>query len=86
MISVYTKKTEEAVIVGIRDNGMGIPQKVREKIYQPFFTTKPAGEGTGLGLSLSYDIVTKQHGGSLTMDTKEGEFAEFTVKLPLKKQ
>lgn len=84
VVSVHTKKKEASVVITIRDNGIGIPQKAAEKIYQPFFTTKPAGEGTGLGLSLSYDIVTKQHGGSLMMDTKEGEFAEFTVQLPLK--
>ncbi len=70
------------VVIKIRDNGMGIPQRVLDKIYQPFFTTKPTGEGTGLGLSLSYDIVTKVHGGELNVDTREGEFAEFTISLP----
>ncbi|HEU4904316.1 MAG TPA: 7TM diverse intracellular signaling domain-containing protein [Flavisolibacter sp.] len=85
VISVNTKKTDDTVTISIRDNGLGIPKNVREKIYQPFFTTKPAGEGTGLGLSLSYDIVTKQHGGNLMVDTKEGQYAEFTVELPVKK-
>ena len=61
---------------------MGIPQKVMDKIYQPFFTTKPTGQGTGLGLSLSYDIV-KAHGGEIKVETKEGEFSEFTVELPI---
>ncbi|HXB95329.1 MAG TPA: ATP-binding protein, partial [Puia sp.] len=64
-------------------NGIGIPQTVLDKIYNPFFTTKPSGEGTGLGLSLSYEIITKGHGGSIRVDTKEGEYAEFTIRLPL---
>lgn len=68
--------------VKVRDNGNGIPQSVIDKIYQPFFTTKPTGEGTGLGLSLSYDIVVKGHGGSITVDTKEGEFTEFEIVIP----
>jgi signal transduction histidine kinase len=62
---------------------MGIPQKILDKIYQPFFTTKPTGEGTGLGLSLSYDIITKAHGGELSVVTREGEFAEFIIRLPV---
>ena len=62
---------------------MGISQKVLDKIYQPFFTTKPSGEGTGLGLSLSYDIIHKGHGGKLEVKTKEGEFAEFIIELPV---
>ena len=70
------------MIIKVRDNGTGIPQKVVDKIYQPFFTTKPTGEGTGLGLSLSYDIITKVHGGTITAETKENEFAEFTIELP----
>jgi len=68
--------------MGIKDNGMGIPQKVLDKIYQPFFTTKPTGEGTGLGLSMSYDIVTKGHGGTLKSQTEEGQYAEFDIILP----
>lgn len=81
-VFVATKKRDHFVEIVIRDNGTGIPQKALDKIYQPFFTTKPAGEGTGLGLSLSYDIVTKGHGGELKVETKEGEFAEFSVQLP----
>ncbi len=67
--------------ISVKDNGTGIPQKVLDKIYQPFFTTKPTGQGTGLGLSLSYDII-KAHGGELKVETKEGEFAEFIIQLP----
>ncbi|MGZ3881671.1 MAG: sensor histidine kinase, partial [Flavisolibacter sp.] len=64
--------------------GNGIPQKVLDKIYQPFFTTKPTGEGTGLGLSMSYDIITKGHRGELKVESKEGEFASFKIILPIK--
>ena len=70
------------VEIRVRDNGPGIPKAIREKIFQPFFTTKPTGEGTGLGLSLSYDIVTKAHGGELKVETKEGEGTTFTIALP----
>jgi two-component system NtrC family sensor kinase len=70
------------VEIRIRDSGTGIPPDVKEKMFHPFFTTKPAGEGTGLGLSLSYDIVVKQHGGSIEVDTQPGEFTEFKVILP----
>ena len=66
----------------MKDNGNGIPQKVLDKIFQPFFTTKPTGQGTGLGLSLSYDIV-KAHGGELKVETKEGEGSEFIIQLPV---
>jgi signal transduction histidine kinase len=66
----------------VHDNGTGIPENVIDKIYQPFFTTKPTGEGTGLGLSLSYDVVTKGHSGNLTVSSKEGEGAAFLVELP----
>jgi len=79
-ISVSTKKLTNKVELIIRDNGTGIPRKLIDKIFQPFFTTKPTGQGTGLGLSLSYDIV-KAHGGELKVDTKEGEYAEFIVIL-----
>lgn len=82
-VSVSTKKTGENVLISIKDNGNGIPQKVLDKIFQPFFTTKPAGEGTGLGLSMAYDIV-KGHGGELNVQTKEGEGSEFTISLPFK--
>jgi two-component system NtrC family sensor kinase len=77
-----TKNLGNAVEIRIRDNGTGIPAEVREKMFNPFFTTKPAGEGTGLGLSLSYDIVVKQHAGSIEVDTQPGEFTEFRVILP----
>jgi two-component system, NtrC family, sensor kinase len=78
---VSTKKLDGKVQVCVKDNGNGIPQKALDKIFQPFFTTKPTGEGTGLGLSLSYDIV-KVHEGTLKVDTKEGEFTEFKIVLP----
>ena len=80
-ISVITKRIGEKLSISVRDNGNGIPQKVKDKIFQPFFTTKPAGQGTGLGLSLSYDII-KAHGGEIKMVTKEGEFTEFVVQIP----
>ena len=80
-VSVSTKKIKDKIEVHIRDNGNGIPQKVMDKIFQPFFTTKPTGQGTGLGLSLSYDII-KAHGGELKVETKENEFAEFVITLP----
>ena len=70
------------VVVKVKDNGTGMPEAVKAKIFQPFFTTKPTGEGTGLGLSLSYDIVTKGHGGEMTVESVEGEGTEFTVRLP----
>ncbi len=70
------------VQIRVKDNGMGIPKKALEKIFQPFFTTKPSGQGTGLGLSLSYEIITQGHGGEIKVETKEGEFAEFIVDLP----
>ncbi|WP_133272859.1 sensor histidine kinase [Hymenobacter radiodurans] len=82
-VCVQTRQVGNTVQVRVRDNGNGIPAAVREKIYQPFFTTKPTGEGTGLGLSLSYDIITKGHGGTLSVDSKEGEYTEFTISLPL---
>ncbi len=73
------------VLISVKDNGNGIPQKVVDKIFQPFFTTKPTGQGTGLGLSLSYDII-KAHGGEIKVETKEGEGAEFIIYLPLKEK
>ncbi|MBD2716685.1 GHKL domain-containing protein [Hymenobacter sp. BT646] len=81
-VAVRTRRSAGLVQITVRDNGTGIPAAVLDKIYQPFFTTKPSGEGTGLGLSLSYDIVTKQHKGTLTVDTREGQFTAFTVSLP----
>jgi signal transduction histidine kinase len=80
-VSITTKKIGDKVEIRVKDNGKGIPQKVVDKIFQPFFTTKPAGQGTGLGLSLSYDIV-KAHGGAITVNTREGEGSEFVVQLP----
>jgi len=82
-VTASTKKEGNKVIITVSDNGNGIPQKVVDKIFQPFFTTKPTGEGTGLGLSISYDIITKGHGGELKVETKEGEFARFTIILPV---
>jgi GAF domain-containing protein len=79
---VSTQDLGEAVEVRIRDNGIGISPEIKDKLFQPFFTTKPSGEGTGLGLSISYDIVTQQHGGTITVDSRVGEFTEFTVRLP----
>jgi signal transduction histidine kinase len=81
-LSVSTRALGDRVEIRIRDNGTGIPDEVREKMFNPFFTTKPAGEGTGLGLSLSYDIVVKQHGGTIDVETEPGEFTEFIVTLP----
>ena len=82
-VSISTKKMGDKVEIKVSDNGNGIPQKVLDKIFQPFFTTKPTGQGTGLGLSLSYDIVTKGHGGELKVETKEGEGSTFIIQLPL---
>ena len=68
--------------IRIRDNGAGIPPEVREKMFNPFFTTKPTGEGTGLGLSMTHDIIVKQHGGRIDVETRLGEFTEFIITLP----
>jgi two-component system, NtrC family, sensor kinase len=70
------------VEIKVRDNGIGIPTEIRDKLFQPLFTTKPTGEGTGLGLSISYDIITQQHAGSIVVDSKVGEYSEFTIRLP----
>ena len=78
-----TKKLDGKVELHVKDNGVGIPQKALDKIFQPFFTSKPTGQGTGLGLSLSYDIV-KAHGGEIKVETKEGEGAEFVIELPIR--
>ena len=77
-----TKNLGDSVEICIRDNGTGIPPEVKEKMFNPFFTTKPAGEGTGLGLSMSHDIIVKQHGGTIDMDTEQGHFTEFRIVLP----
>ena len=81
-LAAATKNLGDSVEIRIRDNGTGIPPEVKEKMFNPFFTTKPAGEGTGLGLSLSYDIIVKQHAGSIEVDTQPGEFTEFRIVLP----
>jgi PAS domain S-box-containing protein len=81
-LKVTTRDLGEAVEIHVRDNGTGIPPEIKDKLFQPFFTTKPTGEGTGLGLSISWDIVTQQHGGTIAVDSREGEFTEFTIRLP----
>jgi len=82
-VTVQTRSEGHQVVLCVSDNGMGIPDAVKQKIFQPFFTTKPTGEGTGLGLSLSYDIITKGHNGEMNVASREGEGAAFTIKLPL---
>ena len=82
MLAATTKSLGDSVEIRIRDNGTGIPPEVKEKLFNPFFTTKPAGEGTGLGLSISHDIIVKQHGGSIEVDTQPGEFTEIRIILP----
>jgi signal transduction histidine kinase len=85
-LKVTTRETGAGVEIRVRDNGSGIPPEIRDKLFQPFFTTKPTGEGTGLGLSISYDIVTQQHGGRITVDSEVGRFTEFTIRLPRSRQ
>jgi two-component system, NtrC family, sensor kinase len=82
-ISIFTKRLADIAQITFKDNGTGIPEKVKDKIFQPFFTTKPSGYGTGLGLSLSYDIVVKEHQGTLTVNSKEGQGTEFIIQLPI---
>ena len=81
-LAAATKSLGDSVEITIRDNGTGIRPEVKEKLFNPFFTTKPAGEGTGLGLSISHDIIVKQHGGSIEVDTQPGQFTEFRIVLP----
>ena len=81
-LTASTKNLGDRVEIKIRDNGTGIPPEVKEKMFNPFFTTKPAGEGSGLGLSISHDIIVKQHAGSIEVDTRPGEFTEIRVILP----
>ncbi len=81
-LAAATKNLGDRVEIRIRDNGTGIPPEVKDKMFNPFFTTKPAGEGTGLGLSLSHDIIVKQHAGTIEVDTEPGEFTEFRIILP----
>jgi len=85
-LKVVTRALGNEVEIRVRDNGTGIPTEFRDKLFQPFFTTKPTGEGTGLGLSISYDIVTHQHGGTITVDSRVDEFTEFTIRLPCSRQ
>ena len=81
-LTVSTVRKDAFVVISVRDNGFGIPESVKAKMFTPFFTTKPAGEGTGLGLSLSHDIIVKQHGGTLDVETQPGEYTEFVITLP----
>ena len=81
-LKITTREMGNSFEIRLRDNGIGIPAENRDKLFQPFFTTKPTGEGTGLGLSISYEIVTQQHGGTITVDSEVGGFTEFTVRLP----
>jgi ligand-binding sensor domain-containing protein/signal transduction histidine kinase len=83
LVSISTKKTGDNIEIRVIDNGIGIPHQILDKIFQPFYTTKPTGQGTGLGLSLSYDIITKGHGGALKVETKEGDGSVFIIQLPL---
>jgi signal transduction histidine kinase len=82
ILTITTRNRGDEIEVRVRDNGTGIPPEIRDKLFQPFFTTKPTGEGTGLGLSISYDIVVQEHGGSIAVDSQPGEFTEFTLRLP----
>jgi signal transduction histidine kinase len=82
MVTVSTHQVDGAVEIRVRDNGIGIPAEIKDRLFQPFFTTKPPGEGTGLGLSMSYDIITQQHGGRISVESKVGKYSEFTVLLP----
>jgi len=85
LVVISTKKMDDQVLISVKDNGPGIPDDIKEKIFQPFFTTKPTGKGTGLGLSLAYDIITQGHGGALELRTEAGEGTEFLIYIPLKK-
>jgi signal transduction histidine kinase len=81
-LTVRSKNLNQFVEIRIRDNGNGIPPEVRDKIFNPFFTTKPTGQGTGLGLSISYDIIVQEHKGQISYETEEGEYTEFIITLP----
>jgi len=86
LLSVSTRRIDNIVEIGIRDNGKGIPKEIMDKIFNPFFTTKAAGSGTGLGLSISFDIVVQGHGGELSVESEPGEFTEFTIRIPAGKK
>jgi two-component system NtrC family sensor kinase len=81
-LQISTREMGDAVAIKVHDNGIGVPSEIKDRLFQPFFTTKPPGEGTGLGLSMSYEIITQQHGGSITVESKVGEYSEFTIRLP----
>jgi two-component system NtrC family sensor kinase len=81
-LKVTTRDAGDVVEIRVWDNGTGVPIDIRDKLFQPFFTTKPTGEGTGLGLSITYDIVTQQHGGTIAIESEVGEYSEFTIQLP----
>ncbi len=82
-VEVSTGRDKKSVVARVKDNGTGIPPNIKDKIMQPFFTTKPTGEGTGLGLSMSYDIIVKGHGGTISVNTREGEYTEFIISIPI---
>jgi two-component system, NtrC family, sensor kinase len=86
LIAATTKNLGDRIEIRVRDNGAGIPHEIKDKIFNPFFTTKPAGEGTGLGLSISHDIIVKQHGGTIDVETEPGLFTEFKIVLPRRSQ
>jgi len=83
-LRVTTRNAGDHVEIRIRDNGNGIPEDIRQKVFEPFFTTKPTGSGTGLGLSMSYEIVVQQHGGQIRVESEPGEYAEFIITIPRK--
>ena len=82
-LTLSTSINNDKIVIKVQDNGQGIPEHIKDKIMQPFFTTKPTGEGTGLGLSLSYDMVVKGHGGTIEVNSKDGEGSEFVIQLPI---
>lgn len=83
IVSIGTEQVDGKIVITIRDNGRGIPDEIREKVFNPFFTTKPTGQGTGLGLSISHDIIVKGHGGDLKLDTEAGKYTQFKITLPI---
>ena len=85
LVTVSTKNLKNQAMISIKDNGPGIPEDIKDKIFQPFFTTKETGKGTGLGLSLAYDIVTTGHGGAIELNTELGKGTEFVIYIPIRK-